>query len=353
MSPFAGIGGIGVLRLSNMPVNGEYWLAYSKGTRSTAPSQQHFVAAFERAQDGWREVSRLTLQHPDYMSENSVMQTDIEPSHAWLTIDSGSGAHGGCFDLISFDGKDLRNEVSGCSSSPAAGAIEDLDGDGKGEVVLNATDHYVFCYACGVRRINYTVLRWDGENLVTVQAADLPADAPADLKASNDRAVELFNHELMKDALAKIEEAAALDPSNATVKWNDLIIKLHADARRDHVRESGYPLLTNIFYGDYAAALDVLREYPIDQVMQRAGQSPLIVGTPAEDNVDYLVSNITGTTSLALEAQPDLAAAYFLRGWARYLTGTDDAGAIADIEKAASLDPNDPLFTESLKLLRP
>ncbi|MGA7731042.1 MAG: hypothetical protein WCD37_07190 [Chloroflexia bacterium] len=354
MSPFAGIDGIAVLRLKDMPINGEYWLAYSTGSRRLDDiPQQHFAVAFERANDSWREVSRIELQNPDYMSEGSIMQTDIEPSHAWLSIDGGVGAHGGCFDLLSFDGKDLRNEISGCASSPSAGAVEDLDGDGKGEVVLNASDSYVFCYACGVRRINFSVLRWQDNGLVPVQATELPPDAPAELKASNDRAVELFKHELMKDALVKIEEAYALDAANSTVQWNRVLIKLHADARQEHVRESNYPLLTNIFYGHYPAALDVLRGYPIDQVMLRAGESPLVVGTPAEGNADLLVSYITTTTDLALQALPDLAAAHYLRGWAYYLAGGRDSLALAGIEQAAALDPNDPLFTESLKRLRP
>ncbi len=354
LSPFAGIDGISVLRLHGVPINGEYWLAYSTGSRRLDNLvQQHFVIAFKHENNTWEEVSRIALDNPDYMSASSIMQADIEPSHAWLTVDSGIGAHGGCFDLISFDGKRLSNEVSGCSSGPGAGTVEDLDGDGKGEVVLNASDNYVFCYACGVRKINFSVLRWDGKELASVQAQDLPEDTPTELKTLNNRAVELFTHELMKDALTEIEQAAALDSTNNTVKWNRVLIKLHADARREHVRESNYPLLTNIFYGDYPAAVNVLRPFPIDQVMSRSDQSPLIKGTPAEGNADSLVSYITSTTTLALEAEPDLAPAYFLQGWAYYLSGNHDAEALADLQKAASLNPSDTLFTESLKRLTP
>lgn len=354
MSPFAGIDGISVLRLRNVPVNGEYWLAYSTGSRRLDEvTQNHFVIAFQRSNDSWQEVSRLELDNPDYMSEGSIMQADIEPSHSWLSIESGVGAHGGCFDLLSFDGRALKNEVSGCASSPGAGSVEDLDGDGKGEVLLNATDNYVFCYACGVKRINYSVLHWDGARLSTLKARELPEESPADLKQINDRAVTLFTHELMKDALVKINEARSLAPNNTTVKWNQVLIKLHADARQAHVKESGYPLLTNIFYGDYPAAVDVLRDYTIDQVMSRADQSPLIEGTPAEDNADLLGSYITSTAGLALDVEPDLASAYYLRGWAYYLVGGHDDEALIDIEKAATLDPKDTLFAESLARLRP
>lgn len=352
MSPFAGIDGIGVLRLTRVPVNGEYWLAYSTGSRRLDDvTQKHFVIAFQHANNSWREITRLELDNPDYLSDGSIMQADIEPSHAWITVESGVGAHGGCFDLLSFDGKALKNEVSGCASSPGAGMVEDLDGDGKGEVVLDATDNYVFCYACGVKRINYSVLHWDGTKLQTVQVQDLADSEPADVKQINDQAVALFGHELMKDALAKIDEGATLAPADQIVKWNQVVIKLHADARKDHIKESGYPLLANIFYGDYPAAVDVLREYGADQVMTRADVSPLVVGTTAEGNSDLLISYITSTTTLALEVEPDLASAYFLRGWACYLMGDKDAEALADIQKAASLDPNDALYRDTLAKL--
>ncbi|MEO5951779.1 MAG: tetratricopeptide repeat protein [Chloroflexia bacterium] len=352
MSPFAGIDGIGVLRLTGVPVNGEFWLAYSTGSRRLDEiTQKHFVIAFQRTGDSWREVSRIDLDKPDYLSEGSIMQADIEPSHAWITVESGVGAHGGCFDLLSFDGKAFKNQVSGCASSPGAGLVEDLDGDGKGEVVLDATDNYVFCYACGVKRISYNVLHWDGTKLQSLQARNLSGSEPADVKQINDRAVELYKHELMKDALAKIEEVATLASTDASVKWNQVLIKLHADARQAHIKESGYPLLADMFYGDYPAAVDVLRGYGAEQVMMRADVSPLVVGTTAEGNAELLVSYITSTTSLALEAEPDLAGAYFLRGWACYLMGDKDAEALADLQKAASLDPNDALFKDSLAKL--
>lgn len=353
MSPFAGIDGIAVLRLGHMPVNGEFWLAYSTGSRrlDQVAVQKHFVVAFRHANNKWEEISRIELDNPDYMSDGSITQIDIEPSHAWLSVDSGVGAHGGCYDLLSFDGKALRNEVSGCASSPGAGFVEDLDGDGKGEVVLDATDNYVFCYACGVKRINFNVLRWDGEDLKAIQVSDMPGDAPAEVKQLNDQAVDLFRHELMKDALDKINKAEAISSGDPIVKWNHVIIKLHADARQQHVAESNYPLLTNIFYGDYAAAVDVLRNYTVDQVMSRADKSPLVIGTVAEENADLLVSYITSTATLALEAQPDLASAYYLRGWACYLEDNKDAEAKADLQSAATLNPSDPLFIESLAKL--
>ncbi|MCL5264107.1 MAG: hypothetical protein M1343_02730 [Chloroflexi bacterium] len=61
---------------------------------------------------------------------------------------------------------------------------------------------------------------------------------------------------------------------------------------------------------------------------------------------------ITATTSGAIQAQPDLAGAYFLRGWAINLQSPGNPAALADIERAARLDPKEPLFSQSVAFLR-
>lgn len=353
MSPFAGIDGVAVLQLTGVPTEGEYWIAYSTGSRRFEETpQRHFVIAFQRVNDRWQEKSRIALENSDYVSEGSVTQVSVEPTRVWLTAESGVGAHGGCFDLINFDGNTLSNKVSSCASSPGAGSVRDIDGDGLGEVILNASDSYVFCYACGVSLINFTVMRWDGSRLVTVALEDLPTSLPAEIKSSNDRAVDLFDHSMMKDALAEIEKAYALDPTNNTLKWNRTLIKLHADARAAHVRESAYPLLANIFYGDFPAAADILRKYKVDEVMMPADRSPLVIGTAAENNAAYLINYITTGATSAMAVQPDLASAYFLRGWAYYLEGNYDSEALADLKQAATLAPDDPLFKAGLEFLQ-
>src|SRR5207244_4359732 len=104
--------------------------------------------------------ARATLRlQPD------VFQVELDPKNIWLEAQGGAGAHSGCYDLLRFDGKQLHSEISSCSSSPGDSRLEDLNGDGTPEVVLDATDYYVFCYACGVRKINYTVMRWDGQQM--------------------------------------------------------------------------------------------------------------------------------------------------------------------------------------------
>jgi hypothetical protein len=353
MSPFSGIDGVRAIRLRGLS-GGDYWVAYSTGSRNTGGSEQqpqrHFVAAYERTGDAWREAGRVELESPDFLSEGGVSQVSIEPARVWLAVESGAGAHGGCYDLLSFDGTTLQSEVSHCASSPGAGRLEDVNGDGQNDVVLNSSDNYVLCYACGVRLMRMRVLRWNGERLAETEVQHLPVSAPGDLRALNDRAVDLYRHELLKDAATAIDEAVSHSPLNQTVAWNRALIRLAVEARAEHAKESGYPLLAHTFCGDYEAALKRVRAYSMPEIF--AADSPLLVGTPAEDWRPELVQWITSTTTLAIEARPDLAGAFFLRGWAVNLADPGNPAVLRDIEKASELGPADTLFSEAAAYLR-
>ena len=107
------------------------------------------------------------LDGADYVNNDSVQQVMIEPSHVWLEVQSGAGAHSGCYDLFAFD--PVSQSVFAANFAlqfiarrrPTA----DVNGDGQPDVVLDQTDYYVFCYACGVTRPQYSVLAWDGAQL--------------------------------------------------------------------------------------------------------------------------------------------------------------------------------------------
>jgi tetratricopeptide (TPR) repeat protein len=358
----------GIVEMSALPLtvssdSQPLWAAFSVGMHGFGdPPQNHFVAIYTRNGAGWQELTRLELAGnpdpeafeptPDYIFEGSLRQVDVEPSRIWLQLEGGAGAHSGTYHLLSFDGQTLKVEVANFTASPGGNRLEDLNGDGLPEVLLDATDPYVFCYACAVRLVNLTVLRWDGSQLVEVPLTPLPESAPADLRDLNNRAMELAQAGLWKDALPTIEQALALDAQDETVAWNAALIRLTAEARRPpyDYESIGYPLLDRIFYGDYTAALDVMRAYSVKELFSQP--SPLVVGTVAEGWEDALVQYIQDSTTRALQVQPDLAAAFFLRGWATHLSNPDSTEALADIERAAELDPNEPLFTQSVAYLK-
>ena len=196
----------------------------------------------------------------------------------------------------------------------------------------------------------YQVWQWDGDQLVEVPLTPLPDSAPAELREANDRAVALAEGWLWSEAQTAIAEALTIDASNEIVIWNNILITMHAEDLAEQIETGAYPLLANIFYGDYAAALDVMRPYPVEEIF--SPMSPLIVETVAHGWEETLNDWIIQATDAALGAKPDLAAAYFLRAWAAYLVNPDDPQIVADIEKTVQLDPAESLFADSLIYLR-
>jgi putative hemolysin len=340
------------------------WALYSTGMRNYEldPVPAHFLALFTKDDAGWREVTRIDLSAspdsgaeqmepaPDFIDPNGVRQVAIEPSRLWLTVDGGVGAHSGVFQLLSFDGEALALELAGLAASPGAGYVADINGDGQNEVVLNATEPYIFCYACGVRHPYFTIYTWVGDALAEVEISALmmgQRGTPVD--ELNSQAVALAQAGLWADALAKIDEAVALagddDPPTpaGSLRWNQALIRLNHDALLAAARESAYPLLSQVFYGDYAAAVDLMRPYSVTQIF--SAETPLIVGTAAEGWQPELSSYLLSSADAALAVQPELAPATFVRAWGRYLADPASPLVILDVTRAAELAPDDALFS--------
>lgn len=346
----SGFDGVNIFPLETPDGAPILWVAHTYGIRPFDPLIDHFVALYSYADESWNEVARHELECPDYVDVTGVNQTPISPDSVWLTVDGGAGAHSGCFALLRWAGEDLALAVLGFNASPGAGDVVDLDGDGQLEVVLNGTEPYVFCYACGVRLYAAQILRWTGEALVAVELTRLPEEEDATLRALNNDAVALAEASLYPDALALIREALAMAPDNEIVYWNAQEIELYAANRLGYAEEGAYPLLGYVFYGDYAAALEQMRGVDPEAIFSL--DSPLIVGTPAEMWVAELSQYLIQFASGALDVQPDLAEAYFLRGWGRFLANPADPAAVDDVAQAALLAPDDPLIGDSYDYLQ-
>jgi hypothetical protein len=338
------------------------WALFSTGMRNYEldPVPAHFLAIFTKDDAGWRELTRIDLSAPasaeqmepapDYVDPGGVRQVAIDPSRIWLTVDGGVGAHSGTFQLLSFDGQTLALELAGQAASPGAGYVADINDDGQNEVVLNTTEPYIFCYACGVRHPYYQVYDWLGDALTPVEISALmmgQRGTPVD--ELNSQAVALAQAGLWADALAKIDEAVALagddDPPTpaGSLRWNQALIRLNHDALLAAARDSAYPLLSQVFYGDYAAAVDLMRPYSVTQIF--SPDSPLVVGTAAEGWQPELSSYLLSSAEAALAVQPELAPAYFVRAWGRYLADPASPLVIQDVTRAAELAPEDALFS--------
>lgn len=138
--------------------------------------------------------------------------------------------------------------------------------------------------------------------------------------------------------------------TESALPWNLVYVRVNAEARQAEAeRESAYPLLSKVFYGDYAGAVEIMRAVGADGLF--IPETGLITGTVAEGWQTELADRLTGNATAALAIQPDLAAAYFVRGWGEYVRNFDEAAAVADIQKAAELVPDDALYRKSVEFL--
>ena len=329
-----------------LPLTPDLWAAYTTGFRAFDPLKNHAVAIFTQKDGGWTELSRVELECSDYMDSRSIRQVALDQTSIWLAVDSGTGAHSGCFDLLRWDGNALTVAVSAFNSSPGVGEVRDVDGDGQPEVVLNTSDPYVFCYACGVRLYHISILRWDGTELMPVALTRLPNDTVADLRQANNRAVELAGASLFPAALPLIDKALVYAPNDERVHWNHQLIHALAQGRKEYANSTPYPLLNWIFYGDWGAALDELRAYTPAQIFDP--QKAFLQESAAAGWEETLADWILSFSGPALAAQPDLAPAWFLQGWAKLLKNPGDPAVREDVEKAAQLAPDEALYGQSV-----
>jgi hypothetical protein len=336
------------------------WLAHTIGIRSFDPEQQHLMAIYAPEGEGWTEVARSEFAmgdepdqlgaSPDYLGEGGVTQVQIEPEQIWIQVEGGAGAHSGVYGLYSFDGATLTQQLDGFSSSPGVGRVADLNNDGLNEVLLDATDYYVFCYACGVRAILYNIWYWDGAQMAQVELQPLTDNAPAEVSAFNQQLIALAQAGLWQDAQALLDEAAVFSYTEPALQWNLTYVRVNAEARQaDAAGESAYPLLSRVFYGDYAGAVDLMRAVGADGLF--IPETELILGTVAESWQSEVADRLTSNATAALAVQPELAAAYFVRGWGEYVRNFDEAAAVADVQQAAALAPDEELYSKSVEFL--
>ena len=350
----SGYQGIAALPLQGRGADREWWLVYPVGTRYGGDTPVDlWLAVYHRVGSGWQRVARVTFdQGPDYIAEESVSQIQVPSPLTWIAVSGSAGAHGGTFLVFSFDGQTLRQVVQHGQGNPYAGEARDVNGDNVPDIVLNTTEYYVSCYACGVRLWRFEVRRFEGDKLVRVELTKLPASAPAETRRLNERAVDLANGELWKDAQATIAQAVSLAPQDATVAWNAALIKLHAEPRGEQARQGPAKFLSSVFYGDYKAAVELLR--PLEPDQWAALDSDVLI---------FATQNLVEEmTTKALAVEPKLAEAYFLRGLAAVTVDRSKpqpqpprrsyADGLADLGKAVELAPQEPLFTKGLAYFR-
>ena len=285
----------------------------------------------------------------------SKFQHQFGQDNIWLEFYGINGAHNSQFFVISFDGFRLRRLIAHTSAGVGApNGLFDLDRDGIPEAVLDVSNYYVSCYACGVREFSFRIFWWDEDRFVEIELFQFGDEATSQAQILNDRAIDLASANLWKDAEELTREAILIDPDNKIISRNEIFIRFHAEVREWKADRTVYPLLEYLFYGDYDRVLDLFRPYsPEDLFAER----PMLLsfelsdGTIIGEGITNVQKWFSKYSTQAISVKPDFAAAYFLRGWAAYILDNSDVEAITDISRAVELDPTESLYLESLEYI--
>jgi hypothetical protein len=322
---------------------------FSTGFRRFDPVQNHFIVMYTPEGTGWHEVSRIELESPDFVDPQSVEQVAISSDRVWLTVASGVGAHSSCFTVVSVKAGTLKQEAESCSSSGGAGSVRDLDGDGAPEVLFDSTDYYVTCYACGLRLFNTTTMRWDGARFQELQFTELPGDDS--LATLNNQAVRFAKANRWKETLPLVARLRSQGQQNQIARTNATLIELRLLPFADQAENSSFtPLIPQLFYGDYSAALAYLRAKPAEELFDV--ETSQVFGPEVQGFEANIPKYITTTVEPALALDPNFAAGHFFRGWALALADQHDPQALREIEQAATLDPNEALYSACIAYLK-
>ena len=319
------------------------FVAFTNGLPPEDDSFTHKISLHAPGQAGWTELGRTDLECVTYLEETWLEQVQIVPGDLWLTVKGGTGAHGGCLELLRWDGNSLHVIVSGFSSSPDAGSLVDLNEDGQLDLRIDNSDPYVFCYACGVSQYWAQLYYWDGQSFVEVVPTPLSDEYGEEIRDLNNRAVDLARASLFADAFLRIEQAQAMAPEDDTVAWNAIWIRHHLEESRREAAESRFPILGHVFAGDWEAAVESMWAIGLPTI---ASNAPIPEEFTAVSSASLVGEFLNQYADTATALQPERAAIHALGAWGRFLVNRDDPAVPARFRTAAELAPDDPRYAE-------
>ncbi len=368
-------GGVAAQRLTVPAGDPPLWAVYNVGyypyiehllvKEAPGSLQKRFLAIYTWNSTGWKELDRIDYDYgdsPDRIYVENFRQPTLDPNYRWLLYREQYD-RGDWFELLRFDGQTLHLDLEYrtsvlCRGDRPAGELQDLDKDGLPEVLFDKSE-CISCLGCGMYRLRYQIQRWNinRKKWEEITLRPLSTRATPELQTAVSRTLELASADLWLDAQQQIHEAQTLarhENQNdlEILNWNARLIDLQVTARTQDAldiqrktRLNGLPLLYQLYLGDYAAAVAPLRALPPEQ---RFTEETLYDWGGLE-----VINQIYFQASKATEARPDLAEAWFLKGWCAtfrtyyYLQKAyiyrDEA--VESLRKAAELRPDDPLFT--------
>lgn len=319
------------------------FVAFTYGLPPDDDSYMHKISVHTTEAGLWSELARVELACVNYLDEYSLEQVEIDPENVWLLVQGGAGAHGGCLELLRWDGKDLQVAISSFSTIPDAGSVLDLNGDGQQDLLLNNSDPYIFCYACGIQLYKARFFTWDGLALVEAAPRSLVESQSEALRAINYEALALAEAGLYADALTQIEHARGVAPGNGTVDWNAAWIRHHLEVSRRLAQASLFPLLSHVFAGDWDLAFDALWAIGLPRFLS---DIPIPGDSAAFGFGETVGALLVQYAENALTLRPERAEIHALKAWGHYLLARTDQAVTSGFRRAAELAPGDPRFAQ-------
>jgi hypothetical protein len=316
---------------------GPFFATISKGMLDNMDAP-HPLIIYQKQGTKFVKITQYDYTNAEYISDLELLPNP-DPNHTLFTVYGGVGAHSSFGTVFSFDGKTLKAEIEIPSDAGGSAVkIKDVNGDGVQDVIGDATDYYVFCYACGVRIYSDIIYSWDGTKFVEQT-----------LTKSNDATIQ------KAIAYAKAQRwnmvAALLPtimaPTTDADKWNVALLN-HWSTIRKPQDDDAFPFLSAVYYGDYDAAVKMLQAVGAKDAANPKGNwfaGPIAQGidVATDTSIDEfrvtLFDNVVQFSTMALTQDDSLASARFLRGWAKTLANPRDPEGLQDLQVVASLDP--------------
>jgi hypothetical protein len=129
--------------------------------------------------------------------------------------------------------------------------------------------------------------------------------------------------------------ATVQTPRNEQDAWTVVLLK-RAAALRAPTADDMSPFMSALLYGDYDAAVGVLKRYQPKALVDT--QNPAFPSDLAPFG-ELVVDSVVRLSTTVLAQDATLTSAQFLRGWAQTLLDPKNAAGLADLEAVAAIDP--------------
>lgn len=317
--------------------DGQYFATMSKGMMENM-DDPHPLTIYQKNGAKFGKVTQYDFTNGEYIADLELLPNP-DQTHSLFIVHGGVGAHSSFGTVFSFDGKTLTSVLE-THSDAGGGALQlmDINGDGVQDVIGDATDYYVFCYACGVRIYSDTIYNWDGTKFVEQQLV-------ASKDATIQKAIDYAKAQRWNMVTKLLPTISA--PTTDADKWNVALLT-HWSTIRIPEKDAAFPFLSAVYYGDYDAAVAMLRAVGAKDAANPKGKwfaGPIAEGidVATDTSIDEfrvtLFDNVVQFSTMALTQDDSVTSARFLRGWAKTLVNPRDPAGLKDLQAVASADP--------------